>query len=284
MYRVTRGFLRSRIGGLLFSLYRATPWGRRALSTTAHPTRGLLVGTGEMREDWDRRASEHGRFYTAIDYWESEEQYTASGEHDIEAVVLEGVQLDPSASVLEIGCGLGRLLVPLATRAAVVRGVDISVEMVRQANERLAGRGNVEVQVTDGTLGFPDESFDLVFAYRVFHHIPKREFIHRYFQEAGRVLKPGGVFRFQVCVGEEKDREDDAGTWFGVLYTEAELHEIMPRYGFELVEMHIEETPERKGLAECLLVTCLRRPKEGAAQTAAARLAQREVSRAGPRP
>ena len=44
----------------------------------------------------------------------------------------------------------------------------------------------------------PDACFDLVFSYIVFQHIPSAAVIRSYVREAGRVLKPGGAFKFQV--------------------------------------------------------------------------------------
>ena len=40
---------------------------------------------------------------------------------------------------------------------------------------------------------FADESFDLVYSYAVFQHIPSRDVVMQYLREARRVLKPGGL-------------------------------------------------------------------------------------------
>jgi SAM-dependent methyltransferase len=152
-----------------------------------------------MRGDWDKRAEEDHKLHIATGHAGSEATFRASGELDLDAIVLDGVDLDPSAAVLEIGCGVGRLLVPLARRVAVAHGVDISPVMIGKSKEYAADAPNVKTALTDGTFSrIPDASLDFVFSFIVFQHIPDRAPIRRYVEEAARVLKPGGVFRFQV--------------------------------------------------------------------------------------
>jgi len=152
-----------------------------------------------MRGDWDRRAEEDHKLHIATGHAGSEETFRASGAQDLDAIVLDGVVLDPSAEILEIGCGVGRLLVPLAERVAVAHGVDISPVMIGKAKEYSTGAPNVRTALTDGSLAhLANESLDFVFSFIVFQHIPDRAPIRRYVEEAARVLKPGGVFRFQV--------------------------------------------------------------------------------------
>jgi SAM-dependent methyltransferase len=57
-------------------------------------------------------------------------------------------------SVLEPGCGSGRMLVALADRGLEVVGIDRSPQMVELARKRLGGRGEVhEADMTDFDLG-----------------------------------------------------------------------------------------------------------------------------------
>src|SRR5664280_1100771 len=105
-----------------------------------------------MRSDWDRRATEDHKLHIATGHAGSEETFRASGEQDLEAIVLDGVVLDPSAEILEIGCGVGRLLVPLAERVAVAHGVDISPVMIEKSKEYAADGPNVKTELTDGSL------------------------------------------------------------------------------------------------------------------------------------
>ncbi|HEY1434936.1 MAG TPA: class I SAM-dependent methyltransferase, partial [Thermoanaerobaculia bacterium] len=96
-----------------------------------------------MREDWDLRARRDARYFIDCGHGGSEESFWRSGKEDLEGFVLRGVTLDPSATALEIGCGMGRLLGPLSQRAARVTGVDISGEMIRRGREALRDRANI---------------------------------------------------------------------------------------------------------------------------------------------
>ena len=94
---------------------------------------------------------------------------------------------------------MGRLLRPLSFAVARAIGVDISPEMIARAREALADRDNVALAVTDGRLpGVGDATLDFVTSFIVFQHVPSRAVVYRYLREAARVLKGGGVLRFQV--------------------------------------------------------------------------------------
>jgi SAM-dependent methyltransferase len=108
--------------------------------------------------------------------------------------------LEPSQTdVLEIGCGIGRFLRPLACRFRSVCGIDISRIMLFRARRYCAGLPNVTLQLGDGKSLSPlkDGSFDYCVCAGVFHHITEAEVVLSYIREALRVLKPGGLFLFQ---------------------------------------------------------------------------------------
>ncbi len=106
---------------------------------------------------------------------------------------------DSDAVVLEIGCGTGRVLQHLAGRYREVHGIDIAGEMVKQGEHRLGGVPNIHFHQGNGydLEAFADESVDLVYSALVFQHMPKTV-AYNYFQETRRVLRPGGLFLFQV--------------------------------------------------------------------------------------
>jgi SAM-dependent methyltransferase len=99
---------------------------------------------------------------------------------------------------VEIGCGVGRICKALSERFDRVVGIDISPEMIRQARE-LVPDDRVRFELGSGSSLQPvqDGTADLVLTFTVFQHIPEISVIEGYIREAGRVLKPGGVFVFQ---------------------------------------------------------------------------------------
>lgn len=221
-----------------------------------------------MRRDWNRRARADARHFIAVGHSQSDQQFWASGERDLATVVLRDVVLSPGALALEIGCGLGRLLRPLASRVEKAWGVDISDEMVTRAREALFDVANAEVLPTDGTLAhFDDATIDLVISFIVFQHIPAKRLVSAYIREAARVLKSNGVFRFQVD-GRPRWRLSSIDTWRGVWYRPNELRRELAANGFEVVDLWGEET-------QYLWVTAVRRAERGRVSSAAVRVQRR---------
>ena len=100
----------------------------------------------------------------------------------------------PAARVVELGCGMGRILKPLAPSCGEVIGVDISERMLELAVEYTAGIDNLRLERTDGaSLGMIDDSsVDLFYSLDVLIHVDRRS-AFRYLREIRRVLKPGAV-------------------------------------------------------------------------------------------
>jgi len=197
-----------------------------------------------MRADWERRARENAPFYVCTTAAESIPAFEASGARDLEGHVLDGLEVSPRWRVLEIGCGMGRLLRPLAGRVDRVVGVDLSPEMLRRARDYCEGLRNVELHSTDGRLDFlPDAAFDFVFSHIVFQHLPRKTYAERYFREAFRVLAPGGIFRVQVD-GRSRQvfRRWIADSWSGVVFSARELTRRLERCGFRVTEVRGEGT------------------------------------------
>lgn len=110
----------------------------------------------------------------------------------VEAIIRE-TNLQPGAQVLEIGIGTGRLAIPLAERIAHLTGIDLSLKMMGVLREKIAG-GPLQIDLAQADavrLPFPGNCFDVVYAAHVLHLVKGwREGVG----EAGRVIKPGGLF------------------------------------------------------------------------------------------
>jgi cyclopropane fatty-acyl-phospholipid synthase-like methyltransferase len=197
-----------------------------------------------MRADWDLRARENAPFYVCTTAADSSDAFTASGLRDLETHVLDGLDVSPRWRVLEIGCGVGRLLRPLAGRVARIVGVDVSGGMLDRARDYCEGLPNVELELTDGSLDFlPDAGFDFAFSHIVFQHLPRKAYAQRYFRDAFRVLAPGGIFRVQVD-GRSRQffRRWIADSWSGIVFSAPELKRRLERAGFQVREIRGEGT------------------------------------------
>ncbi|ADU61295.1 MAG: class I SAM-dependent methyltransferase [Pseudodesulfovibrio sp.] len=156
--------------------------------------------------------------------------------------IVEYGTLEPSrASVLEIGCGVGRFLKPLACRFRLACGVDISEEMLKSAATQCSCLPNIVLQLTDGrTLNnLIDNSFDYCVSAGVFQHITDFEAIASYMREALRVLKPDGLFLLQF-EGNRKEEQGQGQT--GAKITAAKLDAALAGAEFQILEVSADPT------------------------------------------
>ena len=102
-------------------------------------------------------------------------------------------------SVLDIGCGVGRLARFIAPAIREMTCIDISEGMVEAAKDLLRNFRNVTVLkvMGDGILEFPNDSFNFVFSHGTLGFV-RMEVLARYVAESYRCLKPNGVFTFQI--------------------------------------------------------------------------------------
>ena len=104
----------------------------------------------------------------------------------------------PGATVLEIGCGAGRITRALAARYRSVIGVDAAPSMVSLAKEMCRDIPNAEFRVGDGViLPATDQGVDAVVSVQVLQHID-RDAIPTILAECRRVLRPGGVIVLHI--------------------------------------------------------------------------------------
>lgn len=100
--------------------------------------------------------------------------------------------------VLELACGTGQILLPIAQAGVRAAGLDLSPAMVRDAQARLHGTSAkaVEGDMRSFDLG---ESFPLVFiAHNSLLHLHSVEDLLSCFRSVHRHLQPGGAFIFDV--------------------------------------------------------------------------------------
>jgi cyclopropane fatty-acyl-phospholipid synthase-like methyltransferase len=205
-----------------------------------------------MRRDWDERARRNARHFvvTGQEQW-SDEEFWESGRITLEEEILNDLTnicqgKDPKQmTVLEIGCGAGRVTRALAGHFGEVYAVDISAEMVRQARHAVAGFPNARVFRNNGKdlrvvgdhwwnrFGMGGPRFDFAFSFMVFQHISSRDIIESYVREAHRLLRPGALFKFQVQGSSRAEPKPD-DSWVGVPYSERDARAMAERCGFEM--------------------------------------------------
>ncbi len=220
-----------------------------------------------MRADWDLRARSDAIYYIDCGHGVSPELFWKSGEDDLNQQVLKGIRVSREAVALEIGCGIGRLLRPMRARAARVIGVDISGEMIERARRELLPDEGMSLLRTDGDLAdVPDGSIDLVYSFIVFQHVPTRAAVLTYLRESARVLRPGGLLRFQA--DGRLPRLKPANTWTGIRLQPGDVEKRLREYGMEVLELSSPGT-------QYMWITARRMVPEGGRETRAVSFAPR---------
>lgn len=191
--------------------------------------------------------------YDELDFNEQLTNWNSSIKESL-TQIFNTIESEPQWKILEIGCGIGRLIGPLREIYAQVDGVDISEKMVEYSKEYLSdARQNGTIYVNDG-MSFPmlqDNTYDFVYSMITFQHIRSYSVVKSYLQETMRVLKNGGCFRLQVLKSNEKMgayneecNPDVDYRFFGNSYSEEELKTILEEVGFS----DIEVTHDQNGL------------------------------------
>jgi SAM-dependent methyltransferase len=164
-----------------------------------------------MRRDWDQRAKKDAYFYIAS--WRKdwdETSFFRSGEDDYQKLVaplLERFGFSPEGkTMLELGCGVGRMTRCFAQKFSRVTGFDVSEEMLERARELNSATQNITwIQGNGADLSnIASGSVDFVFSYLVLQHLPAESLVHDYIREIVRVLGDGGICLFQFNGTTEK--------------------------------------------------------------------------------
>jgi len=140
--------------------------------------------------------------------------------------------------ILEIGCGMGRILFPFAKIFGEVIGVDISKEMIHLGKKYSENLPNCQMIVNNGDnlSMFSDNYFDFIYSNNVFQHIPDKKVVRNYISEASRVIKNGSVFKFNVYATKNETSEMTDSTYSGVRFTSSEIHKIASKNKFRVIE------------------------------------------------
>ena len=157
--------------------------------------------------------------------------------------VLSLINLRGTETVLDIGCGNGKISAEIAARVPQGRvvGVDASAKMIAFADEHAAAYSNVEFAVADARhLTFKQE-FDLVVSFNALHWVPEQGLALESIRAA---IKPNGRAQLRLVPKDKRKSLED-------VINETRLSGRWERYfgGFRDPYLHLTQE-EYSALAE----------------------------------
>jgi SAM-dependent methyltransferase len=172
------------------------------------------LSTDAAWDEWGRRDPYFGVIthpkYRRVGMSElAKREFFADGESHVQHMLatIRG-HIDPQftpRTVLDFGCGVGRLLVPFARIAEDVVGLDVSPAMLEEAQRNCDERQlrNVRLLRSDDDLSVLTGTFDFIYSFIVFQHIPVQRG-RVIFGNLLRHLRPGGVGAIQLTYSKTR--------------------------------------------------------------------------------
>lgn len=201
------------------------------------------------KETWNNLASTMDEAKIYVAGYTDETLLDEQGQHTVD-LLDQFIGIKPTDTVLEIGCGVGRVGKILSQRCRKWIGTDISKHMLNYAAERLKDYDNVELieLSTVGLYEIPDSSIDVVYCTVVFMHLYEWD-RYAYIKEAFRVLKPGGrcffdnidittEYGWQFFLQSASVDPNTRPAHISSISTADELYTYVTRAGFKNVRIH----------------------------------------------
>jgi 2-polyprenyl-3-methyl-5-hydroxy-6-metoxy-1,4-benzoquinol methylase len=144
---------------------------------------------------------------------------------------------------LDFGCGVGRILIPLAQVCNEVVGVDVAESMLAEARKNCAERAitNVTLLQSDDRLTELTGSFDFMHSYIVFQHIPRRRG-EQIFEKMLSMLEEDGVGAVHFVFQRQITRSRRIFQWlkqnFSVVNGLVNLLFLKQPYHYPALQMH----------------------------------------------
>lgn len=188
-----------------------------------------------------------------------------------EIKIITDKYVKPNSSILDLGCGNGRLLSILPDQIEYL-GIDISKYLIKEAKKysrtHRKAKQKISFQVNSLMDFKTEKKYDYIFAIASIHHIPSKSFRKKVLQNIFSFLKPGGLFictnwqlnqtKYQpYCNFTEKilpglDQNDCLIPWknsngqilaqrYYHSFTEQEISQLLISTGFDVLKNYTEK-------------------------------------------
>ncbi len=143
---------------------------------------------------------------------------TIDAKISLELLTEASKRINPKAQyLLDIGCGAGNYSLKMLTKIADLNCtlVDLSKPMLEKAKERVSVKTNSTVEIIQGDIRevvLKDNSFDIILAGAVLHHLRNDNDWETTFRKLFRLLKPGGCLMISDLITQETSTVNEY-TW-----------------------------------------------------------------------
>ena len=181
----------------------------------------------------------------AYDNWSSQYDTNLNKTRDLEALALQqtlaGIEFD---SCLEIGCGTGKNTAWLLGKAKEITAVDLSVEMLAKAKEKINSEAVHFIQADIlHDWDFVNKKYDLVSFSLVLEHIENLEPV---FYQVSKVIAAGGfvyigeLHPFKQYSGSKARFTTDEGEQVVTCFNHhtSDFVQAAKKYGFDIVDIN----------------------------------------------
>lgn len=177
-------------------------------------------------------------------------------------IIADHFPADKNASILDVGCGMGFLLLSLRNAGyGTLTGIDTDEEQVRSCQEK-----KLNVSLVQDSINYLNNSlskFDIITAFDVLEHIPPSEQIS-FLKAINNALTPGGLVILTVpnanSVLASRNRYIDYT--HHVLFTEVSLDFVLYNAGFKEINIqpldYIISTASIKNIIQRVLLLYFR--------------------------
>lgn len=121
------------------------------------------------------------------EWWKAELAGDAAYEQVVTPLLLEVLQPQPGSVYLDLGCGDGRVMVPVSAAGAAPVGVEIAPDLARLAS----AKAPTVIDHLPDLNSIRSRSVDGAYSVLVLEHLPETA---SFFAGVARVVRPGGVF------------------------------------------------------------------------------------------
>lgn len=198
--------------------------------------------TETSKNKWNNLATRNARYFVLTDFGENitEEKFRKAGEKDFAELIANDEVIKnrlsdlKSKTVMEIGCGIGRITEFLSLNFKKVFAVDISDEMVRIGRDRLKNLPNIKFVSNDGKKhpSIENSTVDFVFSYIVFQHMSNKKIVIENLEEIKRILVPNGIAKIQL-----RGLPTSKLNWFyGPSFNVSEIRKILNSLNLKLIK------------------------------------------------